>query len=109
MSRRTPKRVWTASHIADGVRTVSAIQQHVLKNDPMSAGPLKALAQPGTAEDAQERLTAHCVSCGDKRDFAVEGEEVMKNGAVRKFGTCDTGCGGKISTFVSSKETKRAA
>jgi hypothetical protein len=88
------------------------MQQHVLRNDPTSAGPLKALApRPTTAEDARERLTAHCVSCGDKRDFAVEGEEVMKNGAVRKYGTCDgdTGCGGKISTFVSSKESKRAA
>lgn len=100
MSRR-PARLYRASHIADGVKSVAALQQQVLKAAPMSAGPMAALAPPPTpaGAEAPEMLEAHCHGCKDKKVFQVENSEVMKNGAVRKSGKGV--CGHNVSTFVS--------
>lgn len=106
---RAPRRVYEAKHIADGVRTVAELQQHVLKEAPMSAGPLAALAPPPPAEAGAEPVElreAHCHACGEKKAFQVEGEEVMKNGAIRKHGK--GACGHSVSTFVSGKEKASA-
>jgi len=100
---RAPRRLYEASHIADGVKLVAKLQQRVLKEAPMSAGPLAALAPPPPepGADPVELREAHCHACGEKKAFQVEGEEVMKNGAIRKHGT--GACGHKVSTFVSGK------
>jgi hypothetical protein len=101
---KRPKRVYDASHIADGVRTVAKLQQRVLQEDPMSSGPLAALkpAPAPAAAEEPEMLAGHCLNCGTKRAFAVEKTETMKNGALRKSGTSnEPGCGHKVSHFVS--------
>ena len=89
--------------MADGVRAVAGLQQHVLKVDPMSAGPLAALKpQPAPAgAEPPELLEAHCLGCGGKKNFNVEGEEKTKTGAIRKWGK--GACGHSLSTFVSGK------
>ena len=99
-------RSYTADHIRAGIASVAKLQQHVMRQAPMSAGPLKALAPPppaatAAAEEA-EVLAGHCLSCKTKRAFTVEGEQKMKNGAIRKYGTSkEDGCNHKVSHFVS--------
>lgn len=106
---KRPKRVYTANHMAAGVGLVGALQQRVLKEAPMSSGPLAALAPApatakGGAEEEPEILAGHCLNCGTKRAFKVEGEQALKNGAVRKYGTSEeAGCGHQISHIVSGK------
>lgn len=102
---RSPKRVYHAAEIADGVRTVAKLQQRVLQEDPMSSGPLAALKpQPAPAGEEPEVLAGHCLTCKTKRGFVVEGEDTMKNGVTRKYGTSqEPGCGHKVSHFVSVK------
>lgn len=99
---KTPNRIYRASHIADGVRAVAKLQQHVLKHAPMSAGPLAALAPPPAAagEEPPELAEAHCHGCKGKKTFQVEQTDTMKNGALRKSGTAV--CGHKVSTFASA-------
>lgn len=89
--------------MADGVRLIAKLQQRVLKEAPMSAGPLAALAPPPptAGAEAPELLEAHCHACKGKKTFQVEGEEPMDNGAIRKHGTAV--CGHRVSTFVSGK------
>jgi hypothetical protein len=102
---RAPRRLYEASHIADGVKLVAKLQQRVLKEDPMSAGPLTALKPPPPAEAGAEPVElreAHCHACGEKKAFQVEGTDTMANGALRKYGK--GACGHKVSTFVSGKE-----
>jgi hypothetical protein len=100
---RTPQRIYRASHIADGVRLVAKLQQRVLKEAPMSAGPLTALAPPAPAAGAEapELAEAHCHGCKGKKTFQVEGTETMENGALRKHGTAV--CGHKVSTFAKGE------
>jgi len=101
---RAPKRLFHAKHMADGAVAVAKLQQQVLKEDPMSAGPLAALKPapaPAGAEPAELR-EAHCLTCGGKKNFQVEGEEKMKNGAIRKYGK--GACGHKLSAFVSGAQ-----
>ena len=94
------KRIYNSDVIAKGVQTVHKIQQKVLQAAPEKFGPMTAL-QPQTGQENQpELLTAHCLGCGSKKEFGVEGEEKMKNGAIRKYGKCTGGCGRQISTFV---------
>lgn len=97
---RTPRRIYRASHIADGVRAVAKLQQRVLEAAPMSAGPMAALAPPPVkpGEEPPELLEAHCHGCKEKKTFQVEGTDTMKNGALRKYGTAV--CGHKVSTFA---------
>jgi hypothetical protein len=97
---KSPSRVYTASHIASGVKTVAALQQKVLSLVPHKFGPMSALQTPDQKEEEKELMTAHCLGCGSKKEFAVEGKETMKNGATRAFGKCNGGCGRTISTFV---------
>lgn len=99
---RKPSRIFTARHMADGVRSVAALQQHVLQEAPASVGPLQALMPQG--EEQPEMLKGHCHGCKTKKEFAVEGEEKMKNGAIRKYGKCTGGCGGTISMFVAGTQ-----
>jgi hypothetical protein len=102
---KAPRRIYAASHIADGVRAVGRLQQRVLKEAPMSAGPLAALAPQPPAEAGAEPVElreAHCHACGEKKAFQVEGTDTMSNGALRKYGK--GACGHKLSTFVSGKE-----
>jgi hypothetical protein len=100
---RSPRRIYRASHIADGVRAVASLQQRVLKEAPMSAGPMAALAPPAPTAGAEpvELAEAHCHAHGEKKTFQVEQTDTMKNGALRKSGTAV--CGHKVSTFVSGK------
>jgi hypothetical protein len=104
---RSPKRPYTAMDVAKGVHTVAKLQQRVLAEAPMSAGPLAALApQPAPAGEEPEVLAGHCLNCKTKRAFVVEGEEKMKNGAIRKYGTSqENGCGHKISHMVSGAQS----
>jgi len=101
---KAPGRLFHAHHMAQGAKGVMALQQEVLKAAPMSAGPLAALApQPAAAgADPVELREAHCLTCGDKKNFQVEGEETMKNGAIRKYGK--GACGHKLSAFVSGAQ-----
>lgn len=97
-------RTYTAQHMREGIASVAKLQQHVMKQAPMSAGPLKALAPNPAAAAAEEAevLAGHCLSCKTKRAFTVEGEQRMKNGAIRKYGTSkEDGCNHKVSHFVS--------
>jgi hypothetical protein len=108
---RSPKRPYTAEHIAAGVQTVAKLQQHVLSEAPMSFGPLAALAPPppGDPGEQPEVLAGHCLTCKTKRGFTVEGEEKMKNGAIRKYGTStENGCGHRVSHFVSGAQEAAA-
>jgi hypothetical protein len=100
---RQPKRLYSASHIADGVRAVARLQQRVLKEAPMSAGPLAALAPPPVEPGAEppEIAEAHCHGCKEKKTFQVEGSDTMKNGALRKYGTAV--CGHKVSVFAKGE------
>lgn len=101
---KSPARIYRASHIADGVRTVSRLQQRVLQEAPASSGPLAALQPPGE-EQQPEILEGHCLGCGTKRQFQVENEEKMKNGALRKSGKCTgDGCTRTISLFVKGTQ-----
>ena len=101
---KSPKRLFRAEHIADGVRTVAELQQQVLKEKPTSAGPLTALAPPPAGEEPPEVLAGHCLTCKTKRAFTVDKTETMKNGALRKSGTStEAGCGHNVSHFVSGK------
>ena len=87
-----------------GIDIAARLQQRVMKEAPMSAGPLKALAPPPPAagEDPAEVLSGHCLTCKKPRAFTVEKTETMKNGALRKSGTSqEAGCGHKMSHFVS--------
>lgn len=102
---RAPKRPYHAAEIASGVQTVAKLQQRVLQEDPMSSGPLAQLKpQPAPEGEPPEVLAGHCLNCKTKRAFVVEGEEKMKNGAIRKYGTSqEPGCGHKMSHIVSGK------
>jgi hypothetical protein len=111
---RSPKRLYTAEHIAGGVKTVAKLQQRVLQEAPMSSGPLAQLAPPppaaaGAEAEQPEVLAGHCLTCKTKRGFTVEGEEKMKNGAIRKYGTStEQGCGHRVSHFVSGAQEAAA-
>lgn len=105
---RSPQRIYQATHIAAGVKAVARLQQKVLEAAPMSAGPMAALAtqQADSTNPAPvpEMLEGHCLGCGGKKSFTVDGSDVMKNGAIRKSGKCTgDGCNRTISTFVSGK------
>ena len=98
---KSPPRLFHAHHMHEGAKAVQALQQQVLKIDPMAAGPLAAL-KPDPAPAGQEPielLEAHCHGCKEKKTFQPEGEEKMKNGAIRKYGKGV--CGHTLSTFVS--------
>jgi hypothetical protein len=100
------RRLYRKEHVAEGVKAVAELQNKVMEQAPTSAGPMAALApKPAPAgAEPQELLEGHCLGCGEKKPFMVEGEQQMKNGAVRKFGKCSgAGCDRKISTFVKGE------
>lgn len=98
------KRTITGRDIAAGTQTVHKMQAKVLQAAPHKFGPLAALQPQAGEEEQPELLKAHCLGCASKKEFAVEGEEKMKNGATRKYGKCTGGCGRTISTFVSGAQ-----
>jgi hypothetical protein len=98
------KRFYRKEHVAEGVKTVAELQQRVMQEAPMSAGPLAALApKPAPAGAEQPELAeAYCHAHKEKKTFQVEGTDTMKNGALRKYGTAV--CGHKVSTFVAGEK-----
>ena len=96
---KSPQRVYTAEHIAKGVKTVAALQAKAVSMAPHKFGPMAALQEE--TQPQPELMKAHCLGCKTKKEFAVEGKEKMKNGTVRHYGKCTGGCGQTISTFVS--------
>ena len=100
---RSPKRLYHAGHMAGGVHLVA---EQAIKEAPQR---LAAHLAPPTAEEQPEILEAHCLGCKTKRQFQVEGEDKMKNGATRKYGKCSgDGCGRTISTFVKGAQDAAA-
>lgn len=100
--RRKPKRFFSAEHIANGVKAVGKLQQKALAIAPTMAGPMARVPTTPPPEEMPEVLEGHCMGCKGKSKFEVEGEEKMKNGAIRKYGKCQAdGCGGKMNLFVS--------
>jgi hypothetical protein len=97
---KTPKRLFTADHIQDGVQTVAGLQQEALKIAPHMAGPMSRI--PMQPQPEQEMLEGHCLQCKGKKQFAVEKETKMKNGTIMKQGKSD--CGHMVSTFVSGAQ-----
>jgi hypothetical protein len=96
---KKPRRLYRAEHVAAGVQGVSQLQHVLLENHPTAAGPMAAA--PLDSGPTPELLEGHCLGCQTKRQFTVDGEETMKNGAVRKYGKCTgSGCSRTISMFV---------
>lgn len=94
---RTRHRRYDASTIADGINVMQQIRDKVIPFEQVAAQITKNVPAP-----QPEMLEGHCTNCKTKRQFAVEGEEKMKNGAIRKYGKCtEPGCSRTISHFVS--------
>lgn len=102
---RSPKRIYSASHVAEGVKTVARIQLATLAAHPDSAGPLANVRPqaPTGPHPPAELHEAHCHSCKEKKAFVSEGNEKMANGAIRHYGT--GACGHRVSTFVSGAKS----
>lgn len=106
-------RMYTADSIAAGVKTVAAIRQKVFPfgTSPQLGAPSPApptAAAAGAEQKPIEMMEGHCMSCPreeggkfKKHIFQVEGQETMKNGAIRKYGKCPNGHA--ISHLVSGK------
>lgn len=93
------KRIYTADHIRDGVRTMEQLQQRSWDYVPAA---IEAMNAP-----VPETQDGYCLKCKGSQTFEVEGEDTMKNGAIRKYGKCPgEGCGTMLSRFV--KGTKDA-
>lgn len=95
------KRLYNADDIAHGVQVTAKIREqmipleHAQRMQALTSPPVGAAPQP-------EMLEGHCVNCKTRRPFTVEGEETMKNGAVRKYGKgTHPDCGHRMSKFVS--------
>jgi len=100
---KSPKRLYSAEHIAAGVGMVGRLQQHVLAVAPTSIGPLSALnAPPSQLASLPEIMEGHCAGCREKKAFQVEGSDQMSNGTLRKYGKGV--CGHTVSTFVSAPQ-----
>jgi hypothetical protein len=96
---KAPRRIFTADHIAQGVGMVTELQQEALKVAPNMSGPMSRVPLAVPMADETETLEGHCLTCKGKQQFQVEGEQKMKNGAIRKYGKC--GSGHTMSHFVS--------
>jgi hypothetical protein len=110
MSHR-PERIYTAEHIADGVRHVAKLRAMQLSGEmtePLIPHHAQITAAPPAAQQGQEPqpeiAEGHCLTCKGKKSFTVEKTETMKNGAVRKSGKClEPGCNTTVSTFTKGE------
>lgn len=106
---KRPARIYDAQFMADAVGAHAQLQAQAMKVAPHAFGPMSRVPlQPMVAaEDVPETLKAHCFTCKSKRgesasEFDVEGEQKMKNGAIRKYGKCKAdGCGQTLSMFAA--------
>lgn len=107
------RRTYTADTMEKHVGFVNKLRAAIPLGQPLP-GVLapKSSASPAAAEAPMpEVLKGHCIGCHREgraqpgtSAFAVEGEEKMPNGSIRKYGKCThPECGGKMSTFVSGK------
>jgi hypothetical protein len=95
--------------IHNGINIVRELNAERLKTAPHSTGPLAQIPMQQPVEPEPEVLEGYCLGCKGKKQFQVEGERTMKNGAILKHGKCTgEGCDRSIATFVA-KEKKGAA
>lgn len=110
---RSPKRLYSASHIANGVQTVAKLQQKVLEIDPMAAGPMRALKPPPAPagqEEPPEQMDGYCIGCKTKRNFTVADRKPLPNGAVLHTGVSNhPDCSHTVTRIVSKEKTRGAA
>jgi hypothetical protein len=97
--------MYDADSMSKGVGTLSRIRGIMFPH-----GPPSGLGGAQNVPAAQEMLEGHCLTCKTSRPFAVEGEDQMPNGAIRKFGTSGhPECGHKISHFVKGTKVSASA
>lgn len=108
------RRIYSADHIAQGVRAVSQLRSKELEHNPPQSlsefvNPMGA-QQAGAQEEPPEQLEGHCVGCQTKRTFNVEERRPMPNGAILHSGKSDhPDCSHTVTTIVSKEKTRGAA
>jgi hypothetical protein len=113
--KRRRRRAYDSSTIMDGVQAVADLRSKVTPPELI----VQRMVNPGgggdkkAEEEQAEMLEGNCFGHPEeskvvKRQFKVEGEQEMKNGAIRKYGKC-VDCGRGLSRFVSKKDAKAAA
>lgn len=96
-------RFYNAGMMKSGIDAVSGMRQKMVESGKIQV-QLPGMTPPAAAAEQPEMLEGHCLTCKTKRPFAVEGEDKMPNGAIRKYGTSGhPDCGHKVSHFVSGK------
>lgn len=95
------KRMYDHNTIRAGIGAISKMAEKVPLENRVAMHPLMRATQQQPEEEPVEMLEGHCLTCGTKHTFKVDGSDVMKNGAIRKYGVSAEGH--KMSHLVSGK------